>query len=180
MAAWYSVRGEVISYAYRDQTFPFLASPRWIQVLFSSNHGLLAWSPIVAVCLLGLAMLYKRDRPLAVLGVGAFVAELYLIASWWSWWMGHSFGHRGFLSLTPLFVVGLATVVDRLRGSRIWPWFLGACSLLLAWNMILMAAYLSETIPKQGTFPWEELLARIPALPHRIVERLQSARTNGL
>jgi len=37
-----------------------------------------------------------------------FVLDTCLIASWWDWQFGGSYGHRGFVDLFPLLAVGLA------------------------------------------------------------------------
>ena len=36
----------------------------------------------------------------------------YLIASWWDWQFGGSYGHRGFVDVLPLFALGLAAAFE--------------------------------------------------------------------
>jgi hypothetical protein len=175
MLVWHALRGSFLTYSYRGFDFAYLTSPRVVEVLLSSNHGLISWHPMIAVCLLGLVLMSMREQPvLGWLSLACFAAELYVIASWWCWWMGYSFGHRGFLSLTPLFILGLAAVLSRL--TRPWPRriFVAAAACLFLWNVVLMFAYLSEMIPYQGEFSWLQLLASLPQLPIRILAKARS------
>jgi hypothetical protein len=41
-----------------------------------------------------------------------FVLDTYLIASWWDWQFGGSYGHRGFVDLFPILGIGLAAFFD--------------------------------------------------------------------
>src|SRR4029077_17382662 len=83
-------------------------SPAFGKVLFSSDHGLLAWTPILLFAILGLVLLRRRDRELGDALIVTFLAFYYFIASYPSWDGLSSFGNRFFVSLTPLFVIGLA------------------------------------------------------------------------
>ena len=40
------------------------------------------------------------------------VLDTYLIASWWDWQFGASYGHRGFIDVLPLLAFGLAAVFE--------------------------------------------------------------------
>src|SRR4029077_5172223 len=54
---------------------------RWTDVLFSSRHGLISWTPIVWVALIGIVG-YVRRRPLwAIPAIVAFVALVWTNAS---------------------------------------------------------------------------------------------------
>jgi hypothetical protein len=83
-------------------------SPHLVAMLFSDNHGLLSWAPLLVLALIGLAR-FVRLTPATVVPI-AFV----LLSSWYvnsavaDWWAGEAFGARRFLSLFPLFVLGLA------------------------------------------------------------------------
>ena len=47
-------------------------------------------------------------RRLLVPSLVFLAIDTYLIASWWDWQFGGSFGHRGFVDTLPVFAVGLA------------------------------------------------------------------------
>jgi hypothetical protein len=82
-------------------------------VLFSDNHGLFSWTPIVAVAVAGLVPLARR---FPVVGAGAIA---FVIISWYvnaaaaDWWAGEAFGARRFVACFPLFVLGTAALLDR-------------------------------------------------------------------
>jgi len=175
MLVWHTLRGSFVTYAYRGQDFAYLTRPRIAAVLFSSNHGLISWHPLIAVCLFGLVLLSLREQPvIGRLSLVCFALQLYVAGSWWCWWMGNSFGHRGFLGLTPLFILGLAAVIERLTH----PWarrlvVVGVACLFL-WNVVLMFAYLSEMIPYQGEFSWRQLFTALPQLPVRMLAKVRT------
>ncbi len=41
-----------------------------------------------------------------------FALDTYLIASWWDWQFGGSYGHRGFVDLFPVLAIGLAAFFE--------------------------------------------------------------------
>ena len=89
------------------------SSPALLSVLFSDNHGLISWTPVVALSLAGLLWV-RRTSPLV-----AGAALLFFVMSWYinsavaDWWAGEAFGARRFVSCVPIFVFGLAAVLDR-------------------------------------------------------------------
>jgi len=175
MLVWHTLRGSFITYAYRGQDFAYLTRPQIAAVLVSSNHGLITWHPLIVVCLFGLVLLSLREHPvIGRLALVCFAAQLYVVSSWWCWWMGYSFGHRGFLGLTPLFVLGLAAVLERLTQPWARRLFVAGLACLFLWNVVLMFAYLSEMIPYQGEFSWRQLLTALPHLPVRILAKMRT------
>ena len=87
------------------------ASPVFLHVLFSSNHGLLSWTPLLAFAILGLLFFVIR---LPRTGAPFFIALIafYLFISFYPDWAGiSSYGNRFFVSLTPLFVHGLGCLL---------------------------------------------------------------------
>jgi hypothetical protein len=134
-------------------------SPWFLQVLFSSNHGLLAWTPLVALSFVGL-LFFWREQPgvggPALLGVLAFY---YFIASYPDWAGISSFGNRFFVSLTVFFVLGLAVFLKVVAGLfRSTRAALATCSAVLAvflfWNLGLMFQWGSHLIPARGPVEW--------------------------
>src|SRR6202051_3300156 len=90
------------------------SAPHWRQVLFSSDHGALSWTPILALALAGLFMAPRNARIIALyLGVGA--AAFYYVIACYPYWDGMaSFGNRFLISLTAVFVFGMALLFERL------------------------------------------------------------------
>ena len=168
---WRTLYGSWLAYAYDAESFVNWSRPKVLHVLFASRHGLLSWSPILLLALAGMPFVYRAHRRLAI-GLGLWAgALLYAISSWEQWWLGHSFGHRGFLCLFPVFVVGLGALLDRVASRRGRRWILVALAAAIAWNAMLMLAFLSEMIPYSGSFSWWELLTAMGDLPRESSKR---------
>ena len=59
------IYGHPLSFGYGDVDIGLWASPRLLTVLFSSDHGVLVWTPIVIPAVVGLFLFLKQDRPMA-------------------------------------------------------------------------------------------------------------------
>jgi hypothetical protein len=95
-------------------TFDFL-HPHLFGVLFSTNHSLFLWTPLMLPAALGWFPLWGKDRRLTALLVLNFVLQLYVIASWSSWDGSAAFGQRFFTNMTPAFALGLAALLTTLQ-----------------------------------------------------------------
>jgi hypothetical protein len=86
--------------------------PQVLNVLVSVRKGWWFWTPIAAVGVAGLVSglqtAHRLFCVLSILGIGAVVG---ITSSWPVWWMGASFGHRGFIDLLPVIAVGLALLL---------------------------------------------------------------------
>ncbi len=129
------------------------------QPLLSSNHGLLPWTPIVLPALVGMFLLRRYDPELAASSLAVFVAMYYVVACHPAWHGTSSFGNRFFISLTPLFIVGLAVFIQEI--SR---WFSRsrdaiaaaalAISLLIVWNLAFIFPWGICLGPHVGPISW--------------------------
>ncbi|MFZ3216195.1 MAG: hypothetical protein WA192_09065 [Candidatus Acidiferrales bacterium] len=133
-------------------------SPAFWSVLFSSDHGMLSWTPILILALAGLVLFRRVDKPFASYAIVACLA-LYAVISVYPDWDGtSSFGNRFFISLTPLFVLGLAALFSRLaqwwpeRGAAVLATSLTA--LLIVWNLGLVFQWGTHLIPARGPISW--------------------------
>lgn len=110
IAAWYSVYGSYyIPYLNRGYGFDF-RNLNIVSVLFSPHNGLLLWTPLVFVAVVGL-LLGKQKRIFTNIIFLVFLVQAYIIASWSTWWQGASFSGRMFISLLPFLAFGLANVL---------------------------------------------------------------------
>jgi hypothetical protein len=90
-------------------------------VLFSVNHGLFSWTPVIALAVAGLYLLCRRSPVVGTAAIAFLLVSWYVNASVADWWAGEAFGARRFVSCFPVFVLGLAAIFDRLRRSTaIW------------------------------------------------------------
>jgi hypothetical protein len=139
-------------------------SPAFFQVLFSSNHGLLAWTPIILLSFLGL-LLFARRNPATGLPFLAAILAFYLFICFYPYWAGiSSFGNRFFISLTPLFILGLAVFLDALshlfstpRTALLFSSTLLACFIL--WNLAFMFQWGTHLVPSRGPIDFPQMAA---------------------
>jgi hypothetical protein len=114
MAVWTVLYGTPLAIP-QGEGFMKWGQPALVAVLFSDNHGLISWTPIVALALVGLVPLARRN-PLVGLSAALFFGiSWYVNAAVSDWWAGEAFGARRFVSCFPVFVLGLAALLDRAR-----------------------------------------------------------------
>jgi hypothetical protein len=141
----------------------FFTNPALFRTLFSSRHGLFFSTPTLILAAWGLIRYLirppgRRD-PLVVAFVLSALILWYINASWWAWWFGPSVGHRGFVELAGLWVIGFAfafKLIDELqpRSKRI---VLGLLVAALAVNYAIMGMKLVNLVDDNQTLiPWED------------------------
>ncbi len=161
-------------------------SPVFAQVLFSSNHGLLSWTPILILAVLGLVFLWNYDKSLAASLLVVFVVFAYLISVYPVWHGQASFGNRFFVSLTTIFVFGLSATFSTL--AKAWQnpkkAFLGASvitAVLILWNLGLIFQYGTLMIPARGPISWKlaayNQVVVVPVRLTHVLKRYLVART---
>lgn len=89
--------------------------PKPVEVLFSPNHGLLAWNPVLYLGLLGLPVLLRRDLRAGLPLIVCFTAQLFVVSAVEDWWGSSAFGGRRFDSTMLVFILGLALVLQFLQ-----------------------------------------------------------------
>jgi hypothetical protein len=138
-------------------------SPHLAGVLFSSNHGLLIWTPIAILSIAGLILGVKQIGGLAKYSLVILVIFTYVVASHVYWNGIASFGNRFFISFTPIFTVGLAAALESF--TRVWRNERGAflragiiVALLAIWNLGFLYQCATGLAPLYGPAPWDEVL----------------------
>ena len=104
----------------------------YLQVLFSSWHGLFTWTPVLLAAVAG--YWFVQDRALKAAFAICFLIQLAIIGPYVYWWGANSFGMRYFINLTPFFAIGLAALAAHLRPAIVW----AGTAVLAAWNLLLM------------------------------------------
>jgi hypothetical protein len=138
-------------------------SPYFLAVLFSSEHGLLVWTPVVALACIGVAIFALREPRIGGAILAAMVAFYFLIACYPDWAGISSYGNRFFVSLTPIFIIGLAVFFDRVAqffaSQRTAMAALGAAAaLLIAWNLGFIFQWGTHFVPARGPIVWSEMI----------------------
>jgi hypothetical protein len=154
-------------------------SPAFWNVLFSSDHGMLSWTPILILALVGLALFQFVDRSFATYLSTVFVAFFIVISLHADWDGLSSYGNRFFVSLTPIFVLGLAAFFDWL--GRTWqehraPIFASiVTAALIVWNLGLIFQWGMHMIPARGPISWRDAAYnQVAVVPAQTVRTLKA------
>jgi hypothetical protein len=151
-----------------------IKSPYFFDVLFSCRHGAFHWAPVFALSTIGLISAVYRDARFFVLFL-IFVLQVYLIggigiadahgrpatfdlSNWNEHWKGGaSFGMRYLTECTPIFALGLASLLNFFRTSiASMIWAIGL-SMLVMWNGLLVLAYGLNTVSRSYCVSYGEM-----------------------
>lgn len=160
--------------------------PNLLGVLFSARNGLFSHHPLLLVGLAGFVWLLV-SRPVGVPRwflwtlLGAFLVQLWVNASTQDWWggagpEGHSFGQRRLLSSLPLFALGLAFLLEKIRqrsGGRFTGPVLAMAAVIVALGFYLTLIYVFvwyDPVP-HDVFRW-----MFVTVPSKVLEKLLAGR----
>jgi hypothetical protein len=155
-------------------------SPYFLAVLFSSEHGLFSWTPLLLFATLGLVLFKWREPRVGTPLLAAALAFYVFIACYPDWAGIASFGNRFFVSLTPLFILGLSVLLERsatLFGSQRAA--VASISVVLAafilWNAAFMFQWGAHLIPARGPISWNEMIQnQFRVVPRQIATYLEN------
>jgi hypothetical protein len=138
-------------------------SPAFGLVLFSTEHGVLVFAPILVLSLAGLLYLCRPQPSVGAIFLSIIVA-FYCVIAFYPWWSGvFGPGNRYFLSLTPLFILGLGCAfgfaerlwkTERAAALRLVPLTL----VFVIWNLGLIYQWKTQLMPWYTKVYWEEIL----------------------
>lgn len=156
------IYGGIFKTGYEGANMWHFGNPSLGRVLLSTDHGLFSWTPLLFLAGIGLVFLLLRDRTIGAAAIVLSVAFYYLICSYQNWDGISSFGNRFFISLTPIFVLGLAallTAYERACHNRAVAASSAALILVMfaLWNFGLIFQWGMHLIPERGTFSWSEM-----------------------
>ncbi|MEM9821890.1 MAG: hypothetical protein AAF985_12495 [Bacteroidota bacterium] len=126
---WYS--GDWLFYSYEDQGFDW-KSPH-LEAIFSYRKGWLTYTPVMIFAILGLPLLWWRQRSLFWVCSTYFVINLYLVISWSVWWYGGSFGQRALVQSYAMMSIPLTAFIAFIWQSKWWKYPLAAAFIFCAW-----------------------------------------------
>jgi hypothetical protein len=159
-------------------------SPKIGAVLFSADHGMLSWTPVLLPALVGLICFSRKNLLFGGSLLSAFLVYLYCVASYPDWDGLSSFGNRFFVSFTPVFIIGLASLLENIASRFQRPagvvGFSGlAIAALIAWNFGLMLQWGTQMIPARGAISWPVTIQnQFIAVPEHMVTDLSAYFAN--
>jgi hypothetical protein len=152
LAYWHRITGEWVTDPYRGAGEHLeLLHPHLIGVLFSVRKGLFFWTPLLVLAVIGLPFLRRTARPLFVPAVVYLPVAIWVVSSWTIWWYGGSFGMRALIDEAPVFALGLAALVETVRGVVGRRVLMGAVALTTLLAVHGMLAYWVHAVPNDQT-----------------------------
>ena len=129
-----------------------------IKVLFGAETGLFAYHPLLILGVVGLPILFKKNRmwgmycSLAILIQVLFVASIQRSAGW-------AFGNRFLVGMLPFLAFGIAAVFERIKNYRLLLSMATVSVLFFCyWNQIFVFQYQKGLIPRSGPLTREQLI----------------------
>jgi hypothetical protein len=176
----YAVYGGFLETGYIPVTMWAWRSPWFLALLFSANHGLFSWTPLLLIATVGLFLFYWRAPAVGLSVLCVLLAFYYFMASYPDWAGISSYGNRFFVSLTIFFVLGLSVVLDTVaahfRSRKMASVCLAAVlGVFVIWNVGLIFQWGSHLIPARGPVSWPMVVHnQFQAVPQQIASQLQS------
>lgn len=148
LIAWRVLFGSWIAYTYGGERFDF-SQLHLLEVLFSPRHGWFYWHPLLLPATAAFAAWAWRRAE----GIGWLLSLAIIVllnAAWPTWWLGSSFGYRGFEVPTFFAMIGFAALLAAATSRPRIRFALTAVALLaVVWNLVLFALFLTQRIPRQ-------------------------------
>jgi hypothetical protein len=154
-------------------------SPHFFEVLFSPEHGLFFWSPILLLFVAGGLLLIRKERSAGLLLLASFLSQVFISGAVDSWTQAGAFGSRRFVGATAILAVwgavAFALLEPRLKRAGVT----ALASLFVLWNVSLMIQF-GLGIMNRDRLVWSEILRNhVHEVPPRlagVVERYLFAR----
>ena len=132
------------------------ASPAGIDGLFSPVNGLLSWTPLLYLGVLGLPLIVRRFPMVGGVLLLVFVAQVW-INGMVPGGGGAGFGARRFANCALVFAVGMAAALHWLKAHPRLT--VGTVlSLLVGWNLILMGEKVAGRFPGGSGVPFDAMV----------------------
>ena len=111
---WFLQTGHWLVWSYQGEGFDFF-HPQISKVLFSYQKGFFVYTPVALVALSGLTGFYRKSKWQFFWMVGFFTILIWIVASWWNWYYGDSFGQRVFIDFYAVLALLLAMSINGFR-----------------------------------------------------------------
>ena len=144
---WKFITGRWLVNSYQGLSFNW-TNPEIINVLFSVRKGLLFWSPLLILGIIGLFFVTRYWKGILLPAVILLLLHTYVVSSWPAWWYGGSFGHRAFTETLPIFAIGYAALLETTREKpMVYRGILIGSCLLMLLSIKSMIQYWNGVIP---------------------------------
>jgi hypothetical protein len=157
LAYWRHISGKWVYYSYGDEGFIYWKNPHLLDVYFGVIDGLLVYSPLLVLGLIGLIVNAWTNQHSGRISLLILALGSYAISSWWAYQFGASFGHRAFIDYFPLFAIGWATLIGAgAKRHRGFGWLIGLLTALGMYYSVQLG-YIYAPYWSESTWSWEVL-----------------------
>ncbi len=164
---WWTLNGELNPYSTGNLKGKLFWNGKYfLPVLFSTYHGLILWTPVITLCIIGLVYLVKIVKIFWLL-VLVFLLQFYFIICTDTWQGGAGFGLRYLISCTVIFTFGLAALYSH------WPTKLvpAVSIFFIIWNLFMVIQASTGMLPRDGRFQVSRMLRnQFVEVPRRLGE----------
>ena len=164
---WYWVSGKIFYFSYGEVGGKFFfLNPQIKNILISYKKGWFVYTPIMLVAFIGIFTLPKQKKGLFLPVLLFTLLNIYILASWWCWWFGGSFGLRAFIDSYAIMAIPLASIISTLSFKKYLKYLsFGFISLLIVFNIFQIQQYTNQAIHywwmNKATY-WETFLKLRP------------------
>ena len=116
-------------------------SPHALEVLFSTEHGLYFWSPILLLFTVGGLLFLRRERAAGIAFLLGLLSQVYISGAVDSWTQAGGFGARRFIGATVIFAVWGATLFALVASYTRRAGVVVLASVFMLWNVGLMVQF---------------------------------------
>lgn len=136
--------------------FKFLTHPHLINTFFGSDKGLFLWTPIIIFSIVGLLMLFRKERILIASLLITFLIFAYVVSC--AGGEGASFGARYLVRCSLIFILGLAAFMNFLSNKLKFIYLLGFVLAFIIWNNFFIIQYATGMINRAGAINWTSMV----------------------
>ena len=147
----------------------FWYAPHALEVLFSPEHGLYFWSPILLLFTVGGLLFLRRERVAGVALLLGLASQVYISGAVDSWTQAGGFGARRFVGATVIFAVWGATLFAAVQSSLRRIGVVALASVFVLWNVGLMVQF-GLGLMNRDRLIWREVINdQFREVPPRLV-----------
>ncbi|HWL14016.1 MAG TPA: hypothetical protein VNR00_00345 [Opitutus sp.] len=165
LLAWKVLYGRWLVYSYGGERFDF-SQLHLAEVLFSPRHGWFYWHPLLLPAVAGFAIwAIARGGAIGRAWLVSLLLMIGLAAAWPMWWLGSSFGYRGFEVGVFLAMMGWAALRQQLgRHARARVVIGSVAAAAIVWNLALLSLFLAQRIPREEAVRYRDAAAALGEL----------------
>ncbi len=157
---WKYASGNYLMYAYPNEGFTNLFSPKILNLWFSTNNGLVIFSPLVILLLSGIIFMRKQYPKWSLFLIIYFILISYIFSSWWCWNYGCSYGSRPFVEYYVIFSLPFCFFVKYILEKKVRLYLFAPIVILcVAWNLKLIFSF--DGCWYGGDWDWKGLVTML-------------------